>query len=372
MLDAGQANCQNIKYPEPRTQRLDTIGTTKVTTILFIIALPASRNNTLFLTAFLAGVTLFVAGCFDGAPRRHPLDPQGENFMDAGGLSVQVTSFYPPQSGLSDATVRVSPGSFISQTDQDGRVFIPDLSTGTYTVTVEKDNFEARTQSINIVNGATGELTIALPALPIFVNIDATTQHISRWWPPPEEQYQLSINIIMEDNDGISDIESVAVEIPELGFTKNLTAQNEPGHYALVILENELSVSVASLLGRAIILSAQDRAGTTNVTSGLNLVRVIDQSPLAVAPQSLEVLSTTSPQLSWEAVSLNFPFSYRVEIVRVDDNVQNLIWSMRDISSDSLSVTTAPLPTGQYFWTVSVADEFGNLSRSREAGFRIP
>jgi hypothetical protein len=31
-----------------------------------------------------------------------------------------------------------------------------------------------------------------------------------------------------------------------------------------------------------------------------------------------------------------------------------------------------PLPTGQYYWTVSVLDAFGNQSRSKEAAFRIP
>lgn len=337
-----------------------------------IIALSAPRNNTLFVTAFAAVLALFVTGCFEGAPRRHPLDPQGENFVDAGGVSVQATTFYAPKSGLADVTITITPGSFIGQTGNDGRVFIPDLATGQYEITGTKQGFASQSSTIDVVNGETIETSIALPGLPAFESIQTTSTHISRWWPPPEEQFQLVITTDITDPDGLADIETVTLEIPALDAEYPLALQNEPGRYAVTLQENQLSLSLATLVGRELFLRANDRAGVTVVSDPLNLVRVIEGTPLAIDPQGLALLASNTPRLRWESLPLNFPFSHSVEIVRVDNNVQNIIWTAQNISADSLAVNTATLPTGQYFWTVSVVDEFGNRSRSREAGFRIP
>ncbi len=320
----------------------------------------------------MIAVLLLGAGCFEGAPRRHPLDPQGENFEDIGGISIQVTTFYGPRSGISNATVRIIPGSFYGETDVEGRVFIPDLASGTYTLDVEKTGYAPQSKVIDVSTGETASVEIPMPGLPEFLTIHIKTIHISRWWPPPEELFRLQIETGLGDRDGLADIEEVWLKIPGFDYRETLDVQTAPGLYTHTILETNLPVPLSALLGQEMILFARDRTGAINQSEKQSIFRVIDASPLAVLPQGLELLDTTAPELTWEPISEDYPFSYQVDVVRVDNNIQNLILSLSDISSDSSSVQTTPLPSGEYFWTVSVVDEFGNLSRSKEAGFRIP
>ena len=330
--------------------------------------MPAPRNYThlLLLVLFLG------TGCFEGAPRRHPLDPQGENFQDIGGLSVLVNSFYAPRQGLTEATVRLTPGSFIGETDAQGRVFIPDLESGNYIVTVEKPGFAKRAIETAVSAGETINLEVLLPGLPVFEQISINTVHISRWWPPPEELFRLQIQTSVNDPDGLADIETVWLELPDFGFSVSLRNQFEPGTFQHILQETELPVSLASLLGHKMILRARDRTSSETESETLGIFRIIESSPIAVEPQGLVLLSTDTPRLQWQSENINYPFSYKVDVVRVDNNIQNLAWTLSNIPSDSSSVLTAALPRGEYFWTVSIVDEFGNLSRSREAGFRIP
>lgn len=315
---------------------------------------------------------LFGAGCFEGAPRRHPLDPQGENFEDIGGISILVSTYYGPRSGIADATVKITPGSFFGETDASGRVFVSGLVSGTYSLTVEKAGYASQSQTINVNTGETANIEIPMPGLPEFTSIDISTLHISRWWPPPEELFRLQLETTLNDPDGLADIEEVWIEIPDFDYKETLTIQSSPGVFTHTILETSLPVRLPALLGRDMILFARDRTGAINQSEKQSIFRIIDASPLAVLPQGLQLLDTTTPELTWESISEDYPFSYQVDVVRVDNNIQNLILSLSDISSDSSSVQTSPLSSGEYFWTVSVVDEFGNLSRSKEAGFRIP
>ena len=96
---------------------------------------------------------------------------------------------------------------------------------------------------------------------------------------------------------------------------------------------------------------------------------MISPTPLALSPEDLTLLSNDLPEFTWEPISLAYPFSYRIDIVRVDQNIQSLVQTISDIPSTAVSMqATDTLASGEYFWTISIVDEFGNMSRSREAG----
>ncbi len=332
----------------------------------------ALKNNTASnYTLLLIAVLILGSGCFEGAPRRHPLDPQGENYQDAAGVTVQVTSFYSPLLPLSGATVRLTPGSFWGVTDERGQTFIEDLPSGSYTILVEKIGYASQSQSIQVTAGDDADLNVSLPGLPAFTHIDINSNHISRWWPPPEELFRLNVDVALDDPDGVADIEEVWLFIPDFEFNIKLGAPTEPGRYVVSFAENELPAPLSALVGHELVFYAMDRSDITNTSSPMTISRVIDTPPEAIAPIGLELLETDAPELSWESTPISFPHTYEVNVVRVDNNLQNVVLSFSNISSDNLSIQTSALPTGEYFWTVSVVDEFGNRSRSREAGFRI-
>ncbi len=315
---------------------------------------------------------LTLSGCFEGAPRNNPLDPRGENFQDEGGLTVQVTTFYAPQAGLEGVTVQTDPGNFAGPTDASGSVFIPDLASGTYTLTASLPGYATQTTRVDVTAGEFSTVAISLPGLPTFSNIDINTVHISRWWPPPQELFRLDIQADLTDSDGLADIEEVWLEIPAFDFRVDLSTQTTPGRFGRLIQGDSLPTTLPALLGRDIFLYARDRTNSINQSDKQALFRVIETSPLAVSPRDLSLLDTTAPALSWEAAAISFPFTYKVDVVRVDNNIQNVVRSIPNIPSDSTSFQLNTLAAGEYFWTVSIVDEFGNTSRSREAGFRIP
>lgn len=321
----------------------------------------------------LISATLLIAGCFDGATRHNPLDPLSENFLDEGGLTIQVTTFYPPRTGLAGVDLFLEPSGLTRSTNGSGDVSFEGLTSGSYTLTASKADFETTTHVANIRAGERTRVEIPMAGLPTFSAFQVTAVHVSRWFPPPEELFSIEIRATLNDADGIADIDSVWVLLPDFAYEQLIAFQTAPGQYFLSIPSTSLPANLESLFGRSFQLRAKDRAGFENLSDPQSFVRVIRETPLAIEPQGLAELSTTQPSFEWESISLDFPFSYRIDIVRVDQNIQSTVQVIENIPSTSTTTNALEsLSSGEYFWTVSIVDEFGNRSRSREAGFRIP
>ena len=108
-------------------------------------------------------------------------------------------------------------------------------------------------------------------------------------------------------------------------------------------------------------------------SSSQQLVRVVEDTPTTVAPRQGVLLDNGLPLLTWDPFPPQFLFTYRIDIFRDEAGVAVRVFQISDIAMDVTSrQLPIPLPTGAYFWTVTVIDEFGNQSRSKEAGFLIP
>ncbi len=304
--------------------------------------------------------------------RTHPLDPLGENFENEGRLALFVTNFYLPRSGLAEISVNLSPGTITGQTDGEGR-FVSSLEEGMYEVLIEKDGYATIDTLIEITAGEVVNMEVALPGLPVFNDFEINSLHVSRWFPPPTELFSIQVDAMLDDQDGVADIDSLWVLIDSFNFREAVLVQSEPGRFVHSISSNGLAVSLNALLGHDIRLKAKDRSGTVSFSDTKSLVRVINDTPLAGEPDELQNVPDPQPLFTWQPIILDFPYTYRVDIVQVNDNIQSTVQTIQNISSSDTSVVaSAPLSTGEYFWTVSVVDEFGNRSRSREAGFRVP
>ena len=317
-------------------------------------------------------LALIVTACLEDPDRTHPLDPLGENFLDEGGIAVQVTNFYPPRSGLVNIKVTVSPGIFTGDTDAEGRFVLPGLPGGTYTVEIEKPGYASLDTLVEVTAGDMSELELPLAGLPTFTNFEVNSLHISRWFPPPEELFSLEVLAEVADKDGVADIDSIWVVIDDLDFAELLLVQVEPGKYVHSIQSAGLPARLPALLGQQIQLMAKDRSGVSNSSLSKSLIRVINETPLAIDPRELALIDDPQPTFTWEPITLEFPYTFRIDVVRIDQNIQSTVQTIKGISSSSTTFTAPEhLLSGEYFWTVSIVDEFGNRSRSREAGFRI-
>lgn len=333
-----------------------------------------------FLVAGLA-VLVVLAGCLGDAPRGNPLDPNSANYRDAGSVAGRAARYYPPHTGLADVQVRLTPaaptagGSFLVRTGPDGRFVFADLPTGRYALTAEKPGFAPGVDSVTIVLGRITEAELRLDGLPHIANLALRTVHISRWWPQDEpDVYLLEVVADVEDPDGVADVAGAWLELASASFVDTLQATSVAGRFVETLQAKDLpGGSLHALLGEAFVVRARDHAGFTGTTGPRQLVRVIEPTPVAVSPQGLETVPDARPVFTWEAMKLPYPFTYRLEVVRIVEN--NVAVVEQSVSGLAATTTTwqapAPLARGTYYWTLSVVDALGNRSRSKEAGFQV-
>ena len=317
---------------------------------------------------------LMATGCLSDAKHSNPLDPDTPGYREVGSIEGRATRFYPPHPPIEDAEIRLSPGPYVARSGADGTFVFDGIPAGSYQITAKKDGFRSFTDTVTVSLGSrTTDVRIPLNGMPVVAASSIRTIHVSRWWPQ-EDLYVLEISADVLDPDGVGDITSAWVEIPSFDFVLPLAETGVVGRYGRTVPADSLPVpSLHVLEGVDLMLHAQDAVGFVNEPAPETIVRVIDYVPVAVDPQGLATVEDGRPHLAWEDAALPYGYTYRIDIVRDEANVQAVIETITDIPSDVTSyVVEGPLMQGTYFWTVSVVDSFGNRSRSKEAGFVVP
>ena len=318
-------------------------------------------------------------GCGDAA-RTNPLDPLSDDFRDEGTVSGEVTELYPPFDGRADIRVRLVPIGAVgrpelaTRTNAEGQFVLGGVPTGPYAVVAEQDGFRAASDTVSVAPGTAAETTIRLDALPVVAEQSMRTVHIMRW-VPDDPVFQLEVKAVADDPDRPEDVDGAALVVPDLGFSAELTRAGDRFTATLGVAELP-APGVESLLGQTLRIEVRDASGNTSLGPPTSLVRIIELTPQTLSPQGFIFIETNTPMLEWRPAQLPFAFTYRVDLFLVDAaGIPNLIESESrdgiDPSVTSMPVTTA-LEPGDYYWTLWVVDAFGNRSRSREAGFRVP
>ncbi len=324
-------------------------------------------------TTILPGVCLlFLFSCLSDAERKNPFDPESEDFRNEGSVSGRVLTFYQPFSGLSGAAIELNPEGFVSKADADGDFLIANVPPNKYTITARKEGFAVDSDTITVHLGDTSFIELNLDALPILQSVSINSCHISRNFPQ-NDLFLLEVAATVGDPDGVGDIDLVEIQIPDMNYLDTLDVTETPGVFMKIIPESELpGGNFLEILGQPIFLNALDRRGFKNSSEPKSLARIIEKTPLTNSPNQGENLTDATPLLEWRSADLLFDFNYRVEVERVDFGLNTPIWSQPDIDKTSTSIAVPDsLVSGVYFWTVSIVDEFGNWSRSKEAPFRI-
>lgn len=338
-------------------------------------------------TALALALGLLAAGCLGEAPHENPLDPESDGFRDEGAVEGRVTGVFPAGGtlqGRADVPVRFVPvgpagrPELATRTDAEGYFGLSGLPTGPWAVVAEGEGLSRDVDTVTVEAGRVAETLLQVEAVPV-VDVQALrTVHIVRWFPT-EPVFQLEVEAEAHDPDGRNDIASAALVVPDLaGGTLALPLEpvpGAPGRFAQVFDADELPGGVDGLLGRTLHIEVRDESGNAAEGPPVSLVRVIEQSPQTLSPQTGDTTGP-SPTLVWRPAQLPFAFTYRVDVFLIDGaGVPNLLDDEQQTGIDpavtSYTVQQALAP-GDYFWTVWVVDAFGNRSRSREAGFRVP
>ena len=325
-----------------------------------------------------------LSGCFDDVARDNPLDPQSDNYQPVGALTGVITN--RTLESISAVSVKVeSLGSASSvlyqvETDVSGTYLLEGLPAGEYTLSVEKEGYASQTESLMVEVRETLNRGFVLNGLPFLDRFSARSRHINRVWPPPLDFFALEFSAKADDTDGILDIDALWVEMPSIGFVDTLEFSGSPGEYDSIVLGEEVPLSnIHNIIGEQIFFNVSDRFGQVIHSEPVQIARVIMDVPNAISPQGGTVEQEAQPILVWACQEISFMYTYTIEVIRTDNVVRNTVTVIENLEPDmvcngqdqaSIQVDVG-LMQGEYLWTVSIEDNFGNTSRSREAGFAV-
>jgi hypothetical protein len=316
---------------------------------------------------------ILAMGCAD-APRDNPLDPLSPGYVGEVSLtgSVLLKNQGTP---IPLAHVRLLEAGISVMSDSAGRFTCPRLPLGLATVVCTKENFSPDTQRVTLTGGGSQSVTFLLNGAPIVLTQKILTRKIDQYYPSP--QYFVDVSAEVTDPNGITDLDSVSFAAGSLLFP--MTYDPSLKLFQARVFKYDLPTNTIEwLVGKPLHVVSKDLSGALNNSEAFFVTRVIEYEATPVYPSSLNNDTTSgTPLLRWLAPGVTFNFSYTLSISRVDAGTQTVVWVRTDVSSlyDHYQYPTdgsvPPLEPGDYVWTVTIVDEFGNYCRSKESSFVV-
>lgn len=316
-------------------------------------------------------ILLLAAGCAPEAPHNNPLDPYRNSNAGEAKLAVEgdVLQKQAPYFPIKGCRVFLAPESIVDTTDANGHFAFQYSQNGAHWLYFEHPDFQRDTLYFNSDSLSSGSLQIHLNGLPIFKDARVTSFFVDQWWPGPVTLFEVRAE--PTDPDGNNDIISWAIRIPDFGFQEEIlwNSQDESINYAFQA--DSLLNSPEEIVGHPVYLQLIDTDSATTQTGPLYVYRVMNTSPDSLVPTGLE-LAPNPPVFRWGRFPAGFSYHYNLAVYVVNAGISTLIHQKKAIPSDSAQYTYPEgLPGGQYFWTLTVEDDFGNRARSKEAAFII-
>lgn len=317
-------------------------------------------------------IIMFVS-CFNNADRDNPFDPKSDGYQNFGELAGKVYTYYEPYQPISSVAITLLPGGQTTVTSTSGAFLLQDLAPGTYQVTAMREGYAPDTASIQIEPNQIASLQFNLDALPRLDSLclSSGTEH---YYYLVEPNRYLVCKADVTDPDGLADILSVAIVIPTFNFKDTLALAQLAGTYQVIYQESDLpSQYIEELLGESMYLEISDRAGARCQFGPYFLARIIEEEPAPTAPASNAQVGE-QPAFEWQEMNPPFPFTFKIEIYQIIAN--QVIYPPRKTVAQLPSELFAyqlneSLEVGQYLWTISIVDKWGNWSRSSPATFQV-
>ncbi|MGO9481127.1 MAG: hypothetical protein ACLP05_05035 [Candidatus Kryptoniota bacterium] len=200
---------------------------------------------------------------------------------------------------------------------------------------------------------------------PQIINSHVAVTRIDQWWPGPVYMAVVSANVT--DPNGYLD--TVYVKIDSLTFGMSEAAGS---NYQVEINADSLpNQDIQWLIGEQLNVYAIDRENRMEQSAAFYVTRIIDAEAVPASPTDLAV-TTGYPQFNWNPATVSFDYSNQVQIYQINSGYPTPVGTPIKISPDSASYDYPDsLPAGQYSWTITIVDDFGNSSTSKEASFQV-
>ncbi len=323
---------------------------------------------------WVIGLLIFlglVLSCVPDAPHSNPIDPYNQNPIPSITLQGHVLRKYEPHLPISNCQVLLFPEEMVRFTDSTGSFTFRLAEMGVHQLIFRKTGFTPDTVELDMDTLNTAPQHFYLNAEPYVRQITIFSEYIDQWWPEPFTT--INFWLIADDPDGLSDIDTLRVLIPDLGIVREFQETVRPDSFRLMLTQEDFPEgNPFPLVGKDIFILLEDRS-RAQVTSGpYHLIRIMEQSPVAIEPTALQEVSAR-PLFRWEPYPASFAFQYEVSVFRIQAGIPILIHQALRIPATQFQYQYPDsLSSGTYFWTIGVRDEFNNLSRSKEASFVVP
>lgn len=310
--------------------------------------------------------------CTTPAEHSNPLDPESPAFTESATISGTVTRYYQPFLPLANVEVRLFPGPALVLTNNDGAFSFRGLAPGVYQLQARLPRYAADTLVIRLSQRQTLTTTIRLNGLPRVDSVSIFTARVSR--QPDSTRFFLNVQALTSDPDGPGDVKRVQIVATNFSFADTLAQVGRGGVWQRQFSQEELPPApLPSWPGHPLHVRVEDFPGQETLAGPFFVVRVVQEVPEPIAPINNEVIVSSPLRFRWQVVSIPYPYTQEVEIFKIDAGFPSFFTAIRNIARGT-TIAAFPgglPPSGNYFWTVKIVDEFGNWSRSKEAVFQV-
>jgi hypothetical protein len=311
-----------------------------------------------------------ITGCARQAPRDNPFDPNSDLYPYSSSIKGTVLRKILPNDPVPRALVWTEDRQYHTYSDSTGYFELNQLPGDSITLIVTKQGY-GEYRSHSELNGL--PIQIFLNAIPEVDSVSISTDHHSHWWPEVEE-YSAKITLWITDADGIGDVDSVWISIPAISYFLFIQKPYPiDGQIAATLYDWQIyPYPFTDLVGKPFLAYVMDRDSLISYPFSTQISRFIEEIPVPISPSGGESTSS-QPRFRWDYFNASFTFAYGIQIYRITEGgTYSLIYQQGDIPQTTSEFSYPDtLLSGSYFWTVSITDNFGNSSHSREATFVV-
>jgi Carboxypeptidase regulatory-like domain len=323
--------------------------------------------------SIVLGFMLFFSACSD-APRDNPLDPLSPRYQ--GNAAVSGKAYILNQNTpVVQAQITCLEKGLSVVTDSSGAFQFSKLDVGSLTFVCSKEGFVSDTQKIVLHAGTPQQIQFGLNGFPYVVSQTILTRKIDQYYPSP--QYFVDISASVSDPNGIEDVDSVWFVVDSMQFALDYSPTTKM--FQTTIYKYSLKTNTIQwLVGKPLTIVSTDRSNARGAGAPFYVTRIIEDEASPIYPSSLNNDTTGStPLLKWIPPNVTFIYSYTLVISLVNSGTELVVWTYPGLSFGNEEFqfigdnNGQPLRAGNYVWTISVVDEFGNYSRSKESSFVV-
>jgi|GEM_PF-5240862 len=259
---------------------------------------------------------------------------------------------------LDRASAQLFPDQRVDSTDEQGHFSFTLLSSGSYLVTVSKDLYTAKNETIYIDQGEDTTIRFALNGTPLIQDCSIHSIHSMSSF----EQYEIAFALSLFDLDAFI-ADSVVAESEKEKFILTYQYGDTLGFYRKALSFNGLS-TIDTIIGIAFHFWVKDMGGTFSDTAFSELVRVIDKIPQIIYPISGDSLKI-GDTLKWTSPYLPYATFVMLKIWELGSSIENPVWMSDTLQiTDSTYLFSEQIKDGTYEWAVEIIDRLGNSSRA--------